>query len=328
MKRRDFIAGLGGASVFLSRARPARAQQVSTLRKVGFLYPGPSSVAVARIDAFSQGLRTAGYQVPEQVEIISRFADGDPTRLASLAAELIGRNVDVIAAVSTAAANSVRAATSTIPIVGLDLETDPVATGMIASLAHPGANLTGFFFDFAEFRAKLLELLKEIVPGLSKIAVIWDPNSGPAQLKSVEVGAEAMKLKLEKLEARNATEMNQAFDAAKRANVDAVMILSSPFIGANTRLIADLTLRHALPAVTLFSEFARNGGLMSYGPNILDIYRRVGGIVAKVLKGSKPAELPVELPTKFELVVNLKTARALKLAIPANLLVRADEVIE
>jgi putative ABC transport system substrate-binding protein len=199
---------------------------------------------------------------------------------------------------------------------------------MIASLSHPGANLTGFFFDFPEFRTKLLELLREVVPGLSKVAVLWDPNSGAAQLESVEAGAATMKVKLEKLQARNVTEMNQAFDAAKRADVDAVMVLSSPFIGANTKLVADLASRHALPAVTLFSEFARNGGLMSYGPNILDIYRRVGGIVAKVLQGNKPAELPVELPTKFELVVNLKTARALKLEIPPNLLVWADELIE
>jgi putative tryptophan/tyrosine transport system substrate-binding protein len=326
MRRREFITLLGGAAV--ACPVPARAQQVATVRKVGFLYPGPGTAVTVRLEAFLEGLRNAGFRVPEHLEIIPRFADGDPARLPPLAAELVNRNAHVIAAVSTAAANALRAATTAIPIVGLDLETDPVATGTIASLAHPGANLTGFFFDFAEFRGKLLELLKEIVPRLSKIAVIWDPNSGPAQLKSVEAGAEAMKLTLEKLEARNVLEMHQAFDAAKRAGVDAAMILSSPFIGANTRLIADLTLRDALPAVTLFSEFARNGGLMSYGPNILDIYRSVGGIVAKVLKGNKPAELPVELPTKFELVINLKTARALKLEIPANLLVRADEAIE
>jgi putative ABC transport system substrate-binding protein len=199
---------------------------------------------------------------------------------------------------------------------------------MIASLSHPGANLTGFFFDFPEFRTKLLELLKEVVPGLSKVALMWDPNSGRAQLESVEAGAAAMNVKLEKLQARNVIEMNQAFDAAKRADVDAVMVLSSPFIGANTKLMADLASRHALPAVTLFSEFARNGGLMSYGPDILDIYRRVGGITAKVLQESKPADLPVELPSKFELVVNLKTARTLKLVIPPTLLIRADEVIE
>lgn len=326
MKRRNFIAGLGLAAA--SWPLSAHAQQTLTVQRVGFLYPGPSTPGAVRIEAFSAGLSAAGYRVPEQVEIISRFANDDPARLASLAAELIDRKVDVIAAVSTAAANAVRAATTTIPIVALDLETDPVATGMIASLAHPGGNLTGFFFDFPEFRTKLLGLLKEVVPNLSKVAVIWDPSSGPAQLTSVEAGAETMKLKLTKLEAQNVTEMNQAFDVAKLAKVDAMMILSSPFIGANTRLIADLAARDALPAVTLFSEFARNGGLMSYGPNILDIYRSVGGIAAKVLQGSKPAELPVELPTKFELVVNLKTAKVLKLPIPAALLVGADEVIE
>jgi ABC-type uncharacterized transport system substrate-binding protein len=168
-----------------------------------------------------------------------------------------------------------------------DLETDPVATGMIASLARPGGNITGLFFDFPEFRTKLLELLKEVVPSLSKIAVIWDPNSGPAQLKSIEVAAEVKKLKLEKLEVRNAAEMNQAFDTAKQANVDAAIILSSPFIGANAKLAAELTLRHRLPAVTLFSEFTRNGGLMSYGPNILDIYRHVGGINCQGTSGEQ-----------------------------------------
>jgi len=325
MRRREFLSVLGGAAAW---PVAARAQQSSTVQKVGFLYPGPSTAAATRIEAFLAGLQTAGYRVPEQVEIISRFADGDPARLTPMARELIERNVGVIAAVSTGAANAVRAATSTIPIVALDLETDPVSTGMITSLAHPGANLTGFFFDFPEFRTKLLELLKEVVPSLFKIAVIWDPNSGPAQLQSVEAGAAAMKLKLERLEARNVTEMSQAFDAAKRADVDAVMLLSSPFFGANTKLMADLASRQALPAVTLFSEFAHNGGLMSYGPNILDIYRRVGGIAAKVLRGSKPSELPVELPTKFELVVNLKTARALNLVIPPTLLIRSDEVIE
>lgn len=325
MKRREFVTFLGGIAV----AWPfAAAAQQSKIPKVGFLYPGPSAAATARIDAFLGGLRTAGYRVPEQAEFISRIADGDQTRLAPMAIELVDRNVDVIVALSTGAANAVRAATTTTPIVALDLETDPVATGMIGSLARPGGNLTGMFFDFPEFRTKLLELLKEAVPNLSKIAIVWDPNSGPAQLKSVETAAEAMKLKLEKFEVRSVAEMNEAFDAAKRADVDAVMILSSPFIGANARLVADLTLKHRLPAVTLFSEFARNGGLMSYGPKILDIYRRVGSITAKVIQGSKPAEIPVELPTNFELVVNLKTAKAIGITIPTSVLLRANEVIE
>jgi putative ABC transport system substrate-binding protein len=324
MKRREFITLMGCAAAW---PLTARAQQPK-IPKLGFLYPGPSTVATTRIDAFLGGLRAAGYRVPEEVEFISRFANGDPTRLAPMAIELVDQNVDVIAAVSTPVALAVRAATATIPIVAFDLETDPVATGMIASLARPGGNITGLFFDFPEFRTKLLELLKEVVPSLSKIAVIWDPNSGSAQLKSIEIAAEAIKVSLEKLEVRNAAEMKQAFDTAKRTDVDAAIILSSPFIGANAKLAAELTLSRRLPAVTLFSEFTRNGGLMSYGPNILDVYRHVGGIAAKVLQGSKPADLPVELTTNFELVVNLKTAKALGLTFPLPLLGRADQVIE
>ncbi|HVI12668.1 MAG TPA: ABC transporter substrate-binding protein [Pseudolabrys sp.] len=325
MRRREFIRLISGAAAAWPLA--ARAQQPK-IPKLGFLYPGPSTVATTRIDAFLGGLRAAGYRVPEEVEFISRFANGDPTRLAPMAIELVDQNVDVIAAVSTPVALAVRAATATIPIVAFDLETDPVATGMIASLARPGGNITGLFFDFPEFRTKLLELLKEVVPSLSKIAVIWDPNSGSAQLKSIEIAAEAIKVSLEKLEVRNAAEMKQAFDTAKRTDVDAAIILSSPFIGANAKLAAELTLSRRLPAVTLFSEFTRNGGLMSYGPNILDVYRHVGGIAAKVLQGSKPADLPVELTTNFELVVNLKTAKALGLTFPLPLLGRADQVIE
>jgi len=325
MRRREFISLIGSTAAAWPLA--ARAQQPK-IPKLGFLYPGPSTVATTRIDAFLGGLRAAGYRVPEEVEFISRFANGDPTRLAPMAIELVDQNVDVIAAVSTPVALAVRAATATIPIVAFDLETDPVATGMIASLARPGGNITGLFFDFPEFRTKLLELLKEVVPSLSKIAVIWDPNSGSAQLKSIEIAAEAIKVSLEKLEVRNAAEMKQAFDTAKRTDVDAAIILSSPFIGANAKLAAELTLSRRLPAVTLFSEFTRNGGLMSYGPNILDVYRHVGGIAAKVLQGSKPADLPVELTTNFELVVNLKTAKALGLTFPLPLLGRADQVIE
>jgi putative ABC transport system substrate-binding protein len=324
MKRREFITLLGGATAW---PLATRAQQLK-IPKVGFLYPGPSKVATARIDAFLGGLRAAGYGVPDQAEFISRFADGDPARLAPMATELIGQNVDVVAAVGPGAALAVRAVAAATPIVMLDLDTDPVATGMIDSLAHPGGNITGFFFDFPGFRTKLLELLKDVIPSLSKIAIIWDPNSGPAQLMSIELAAEAIKVKLVKLEVRNAAEMDQAFDVAKQANVDAAMILSSPFIGANAKLAAELTLKYKLPAVTLYSEFTRTGGLMSYGPNILDIYRHVGAIAAKVLQGRKPADLPVELTTVFELFVNLKTAKALGLTIPQSLLVTADEVIE
>jgi putative tryptophan/tyrosine transport system substrate-binding protein len=325
VRRRDFITVIAGAATAWPLV--ARAQQ-SKIPKVGFLYPGPSSAAAQRIGAFLEGLRAAGYSVPDQVELSSRVADGDLTKLPTMARELVEKNVDVFVAVATSAANAARAATKTIPIVAMDLETDPVATGMIASLAHPGGNLTGVFFDFPDFRAKLLELLREIFPKLSKVAVLWDPNVSPAQLKEFESAADALKLTLVKLEVRNVDEMDQAFATAKQADVDAVILLSSPFIGGNTKLAADLMFRYGLPAVTLFSEFAVNGGLMSYGPILLDIYRRLGGIAAKVLQGSNPADLPVERPTNFELVVNSKTAKAMGITIPTSILLRADLVIE
>jgi putative tryptophan/tyrosine transport system substrate-binding protein len=325
MRRRQLIAGFG---TMMALPFAARGQQAATVQKVGFLYPGPRAVARPRIDAFTEGLRDGGYRVPEQVELVSEFAEGDPARLSPLARALVDRNVAVIAAVSTGAANATLAAKSTIPIVALDLETDPVATGMIASPSHPGGNLTGLFFDFPQFRTKLLELLKEAVPKLSKVAVVWDPNVGPAQLESIGAGEAAMNLTMEKFAARNIGEINEAFDRASRADADGLVVLSSPFFGANTKLMAELALKHALPAITVLSEFARDGGLISYGPNIFDIYRRVGTIAAKLLQGQKPADLPVELPTKFELVINLKTAKILKLAIPPTLLVSADEVIE
>jgi putative tryptophan/tyrosine transport system substrate-binding protein len=325
VRRRDFITVIAGAATAWPLV--ARAQQ-SKIPKVGFLYPGPSSAAAQRIGAFLEGLRAAGYSVPDQVELSSRVADGDLTKLPTMARELVEKNVDVFVAVATSAANAARAATKTIPIVAMDLETDPVATGMIASLAHPGGNLTGVFFDFPDFRAKLLELLREIFPKLSKVAVMWDPNVSPAQLKEFESAADALKLTLVKLEVRNVDEMDQAFATAKQADVDAVILLSSPFIGGNTKLAADLMFRYGLPAVTLFSEFAVNGGLMSYGPILLDIYRRLGGIAAKVLQGSNPADLPVERPTNFELVVNSKTAKAMGITIPTSILLRADLVIE
>jgi putative ABC transport system substrate-binding protein len=324
LKRRRFISLLGTAAAW---PLLAHAQQ-SRIPKVGFLYPGPATAAAPRIGAFLEGLRGAGYSSPDQLELIPRVADGDLKQLAPMVRELIDRKVDVLAAISTSAANIARDTTVTIPIVAMDLETDPVATGMVASLAHPGGNLTGVFFDFPFFRTKLLELLKEVLPNLSKVAVIWDPSVGPAQLKEFESTADALKLALVKLEVRNVADMNQAFAAAKQADVDAVILLSAPFIGGNTKLAADLMLKYRLPAVTLFSEFAVNGGLMSYGPILLDIYRRLGALAAKVLHGSNPANLPVELPTNFELVVNLKTAKSIGIAMPTSVLLRADLVIE
>ena len=289
MRRRHFITLIGGAAAAWPLAAHAQQPKVP---KVGFLYPGPSSAAAPRIGAFLEGLRAAGYSMPDQLELISRVADGDLTRLSPMAHESVDRNVDVWRLWPLLLLILLEPAPPPFPLslwTWKPIQWPPV---MVASLAHPGANLTGVFFDFPYFRAKLLELLKEAVPNLSKVAVSWDPNSGPAQLKELRLAADAIKLTLVKLEVRNVAEMNQAFGTAKQADVNAIILLSSPFIGGNTKLAADLALKYGLPAVTLSSEFAVNGGLMSYGPILLDIYRRLGGIAAKVLHGSNPADYP------------------------------------
>jgi putative ABC transport system substrate-binding protein len=325
MRRREFISLLGGAAVW---PRAAHGQGDRKLPTVAFLYPGPAPAAVPRIEAFLSGLRAAGYRPGEQFELVSRIADGDPTRIPSFARELTELTPKVIVTVSTAAARAVRSASATIPIIAHDLETDPVAAGLVASLARPGGNLTGYFFDFPEFRLKLLQLLQEAIPNLTTIAVLWDPAIGPSQIQSIEAGAQQLQLKLVSLEVESAESLDAVIATAHQRRVDALLMLSSPMLGPSVTRIAELTLRHQLPSVTLFPEFARAGGLIAYGPNLLDSYRQVGMMVAKVLQGTRPADLPAERPTKFELVVNLATAKALNLPIPASILLRADEVIE
>jgi putative ABC transport system substrate-binding protein len=279
--------------------------------------------------AFRDGLLGAGYREPDNIELIPRAANSDPARIAALAAELAERKVDVILAVSPAAVRASQAASATIPIVALDLESDPVASGLIKSLSRPGGQVTGMFLDFPEFGKKWLELLKETMPGLTKVAVLWDPATGSVQKTSVEIAGEALHVKLEVLEVRGAANLDDSFRTASEKRADAVLMLSSPVFGSNPERIAGLTLGLRLPAVTLFPEFARAGGLMSYGVDPMDNFRKEGAtLVAKVLRGAKPAELPAELPTKFVLVINLKTARNLGITFPPSILVRADEVIE
>ena len=219
-----------------------------------------------------------------------------------------------------------RSATRTIPIVAIDLETDPVASGVATSLGRPGGNITGVFLDFPDFTAKWIELLVENNPKLTRIAVLWDPVTGPVQMESVKKVAESLKIQLVPLEVRRPAE--GAFSMAAQRGAGAMVMLSSPLISANVRMLAEISVRHRLPAITLFPDFARTGGFMAYGPNLLGLYRRVGVLAGKVLRGANPAELPIERPTKFELVLNLRTADALGLSIPPSLLLRADEVIE
>jgi len=322
IKRRDFVTLLGAAAAW---PLAARAQQ--TTFQVGFLYPGPQAAASPRIAAYSSGMQAGGIRL-DQVSIIARVTGGDMAPRAPMAADLAARKVDLIAAISPAAVRAAQAATATIPIVAGDLESDPVASGFAASIARPGGNITGVFLDFPDFSKKWLEALKEAVPQAANVAVFWDPATGPMQRQAIEAAAQALNLKLAISQVATRSDFEPAFQSATQRGAEALVMLSSPVIGANTKLLAELTLAHRLPAVTLFTGFAREGGLMAYGPPLLGIFRQGGVVAAKILQGAKPAETPIETPTKFEFVLNLKTAAQLGVTVPASVLLRADEVIE
>jgi putative ABC transport system substrate-binding protein len=289
------------------------------------VYPGPQAAAQPRVQAILDGLRAGGYA---QVEIVLRVAEGDPSRIIPLVTEVIDAKVDVLFPIGPAVVRAARSATQTLPIVANDLESDPVDTGWVASLGHPGGNITGVFMAFPDFATKWLELLKGTLPQLSHVAVLWDPSTALFQKKAIEAAAKESKLALQITEVHTSSDLDEAFSSAKRAGADAVVMLSSPVIGANVRKEAELAILHNLPVITLFSDFPRAGGLMSYGPNLLATYRDAGGMIAKVLQGTKPADLPIQRPTKFELVVNLKTAKGLGLTLPPTVIALADEVIE
>jgi putative tryptophan/tyrosine transport system substrate-binding protein len=277
--------------------------------------------------AYSSGLQAGGIR-PEQLSIVARATGGDAALLAPMAADFVARKVDLIEAVSPAAVRAAQAATATIPIVAGDLESDPVASGFAASIARPGANITGVFLDFPDFSKKWLEALKEAVPQIAHVAVFWDPATGPMQRRAVEAAAQTLNLKLAILQVQTREDFESAFQSATQQGAEGLLMLSSPVIGANTKLLGGLALAHRLPAVTLFTDFARDGGLMAYGPNLLGVFRQGGVLSAKILQGAKPAETPIETPTKFEFVLNLKTAAQLGITVPASVLLRADEVIE
>jgi putative tryptophan/tyrosine transport system substrate-binding protein len=323
MKRRTFISLLGGAAMAWPLA--ARAQQAGRVPRIGVVYPGPQVGATPRVQTLLDGLRAAGYS---QVEVVLRVADGDPSRIIPLLTEVIVSKVDVFFAIGPAVVRAARSATQTVPIVAIDLESDPVDAGWAASLAHPGGNITGVFMAFPDFAAKWLGLLKDTAPQLSHVAVLWDPSTGLFQKKAIEDAAKASKLALETIEVRTPSDLEGAFNSAKRGGADSLVMLSSPLISANVRKEAELAILYNLPAITLFSDFPRAGGLIAYGPNLLGGFRDAGGMIAKVLQGTKPADLPIQRPSKFELVINLKTAKALGLNISDNLLTLADEVIE
>ncbi|MGB6541374.1 MAG: ABC transporter substrate-binding protein [Xanthobacteraceae bacterium] len=326
MRRRDFIRLIGGAAAAWPAAAPA--QQANKVPKVGFLYPGPEAMAAKRSPLLLDGLLSEGFHAPDQLMLVSRATGGDPARLAPLLKELVAVKVDVLVPLGPAATRAARSATASIPIVAADLESDPIESGWLASLAHPGGNLTGFFLDFPDFSTKWLGLLKETVPGLASVVVLWDPATGTIQTKAIAAAAKALNIKIEIMEIKAPGEIEAVLDAASQRSPDGLLFLSSPFFSAYTKQFAELTLKHHLPAIAFFSIFPRAGGLMSYGPNLDALYRELGVMAGKVLKGTKPADLPAERPSRFELVVNLKTAKALNLKIPDSIQLLADEVIE
>ena len=329
MDRRTFLAGTG--AVLLAAPLAAEAQQAGKVYRIGFLSPAsPSDPRVQRfLAAFRNGLGELGYVEGQTIAIESRWAAGKYERLPGLAAELVRLKMDVIVTAAVPAIRAAKEATSTIPII-MAVVVDPVATGLVASLARPGGNITGLSIMTPELVGKQLEMLKEVVPKASRVAVLWNPaNPGNApQLRAAEVAARTLGVRLQPLEARGPREIDSAFAAMTKEGASAVVVLVDVvFIDQRTR-IADLAATRRLPSVYGLPESVEAGGLMAYGPSYLYNYRRAAVYVDKILKGANPADLPVEQPTKFELVINLKTARTLALTIPQSLLLRADEVIE
>jgi putative tryptophan/tyrosine transport system substrate-binding protein len=262
------------------------------------------------------------------IELVSRVAEGDPARLPALASDIVAQKIDVLFAAGPAAVRAAHTAAAKLPVVALDLETDPVDSGLVSSLSHPGGNVTGVFFDFPDFGTKWLELLREVLPKLSRLAVLWDPSTGPVQLNAVERVAGSMGFSLRVIEVKDAGNIEEAFRTARAENAEGVMLLSSPLFGSHPATSAKLALAYRFPAITMFPEFAQAGGLIAYGPNISDLFRQAGAMVAKVLAGAAPADLPVERPIRFQLVINLRTAQSLGIDVPPGLPLRADEVIE
>ncbi len=323
MRRREFIALLGGIAG--SWSLPVRAQQASTAT-VGLLWPGAGPPVSPRLELFREGLRRSGFVEDQNVAIDLRYVQAGQQTLADHAADLVRAKVAVIATFGDSATKIAQQATSTIPIVSL--ADDLLGSGLIGSLSRPGANTTGITILAPELSAKRLELLSTIVPGLARVAGLWDPTTGGSQVAMSENAARTMKLKLQILEVTQRDDLDGVFRAARDAQAQAVNVFSSPFLASLYLEIINRAAEYRLPTIYQWREHAEAGGLISYGPSLPVMWEQDGALVAKVLKGAEPSGLPVEQPTKFELVINLKTARALGLTVSNQMQLLADEVIE
>ena len=314
--------------MLLALSIPAEAQQPMKIPRIGYLYVAFPSTSPARTEAFRQGLRELGYVEGKNIVIEYRYAEGKRDRLPALAAELVRLKVDVIVSGGPQTTRSAKQATITIPIV-MAADSDPVRNGFVASLAHPGSNITGLATLTPEISGKRLELLKETFPRLSRLAVLGtstEPGNA-LSLRETELTARAFGVQIQYLEVPDPKDIGAAFQAASKGRVDAVLVLPGTVLNSRRTQIVDLAVKTRLPAIYYAAEWVEDGGLMSYGMNFNDLFRRAAVYVDKILKGRKPADLPVEQPTKFELVINLKTAKQIGLTIPPLVLALADKVI-
>jgi putative ABC transport system substrate-binding protein len=324
MDRRELVRGIAIAlfvAPVIVRAQPGRSLPV-----LGVLHSVHSPRGRA-MTTLRDGLREHGYVDGQNMTLMYRSAQQGANTLTALATELVQRNVSVLYAVGPAAVRAATQATSTVPIVAMDLESDPVASGWARSLARPGGNVTGLFLNFPELAGKWLQLLRDADPEVRAVGILWDSATGSTQLDAVKAAAQSFRIDLNVLPVRTADDFDDTLRTGLKGGVKAVVVLSSPVFDVNSSRVAALTIRSRLPAISAFREFADAGGLMAYGPDLKEFFRRSALYVAKIIEGAKPGDLPIEQPTKFQLVINLKTAKALGLTIPPSLLLRADEVI-
>jgi ABC-type uncharacterized transport system substrate-binding protein len=326
--RKTALGSILFAGALLALAVTIEAQQPKKVPRIGYLSSTSPSAGSSRIEAFRQGLRDLGYIEGQNLIIEYRYAEGKLDRLPELAAELVRLKVDAIFVTSTSAVQAAKKATTKVPIVSVS--GDPVGLGLVASLARPGGNVTGLANFTSELAGKRLELLKEVVPSVSRVAVLWNPvaSSSALRMRETEAAAHSLGIKLQPVAVREANDFERAFSALKRERVDALFPLRSPFISIHVKRIVELAAKNRVPGMYDASEFPEAGGLMSYGTMLPDLDRRAAVYVGKILKGAKPADLPVEQPTKFEFIINLKAAKQIGLTIPQKVLARADKVIK
>ena len=321
------FAGVALCALLSALCGSAEAQQPARIHRIGILSPVSGSVFSARVEAFRRRLRELGYVEGKNIVIEYRYAEGKRERLPDLVAELVRLKVDIIVTIGPSATLAAKKASGTIPIV-IASAADPVGSGLVSSLAQPGGNITGLSLMAPDLDGKRLELLKEAVPKVARVAFLWQPGSRPQALTKMEAAAKALGLKLQPLPVRSLEDFESAFARAKKERAQALITTTGGRINTQQRRVLDFAAKNRLPAIYHYSEFVEAGGLMSYGPDNTDLWRRAADFVDKILKGAKPADLPVQQATKFEFLVNLKAANQIGLTIPPNVLARADKVIK